>query len=433
MKTLKSVLALGVATVLAATCLSGCSGGGKSSGGAKGTVTWSTWGTPDELKIFEQFNKEFMQRHPDIKIKFQPVASYSDYHSKLTTQLSSKTAPDVFYVGDDRITSLVHNQTLAPIDDHLGTGESALSLKDFNHDIYRIAEMDGKTYALPNDVNPDAFWYNKVVLKQAGITEDPAQLAKEGKWTTEKFFEMVDKLKASGKEGAAFWNYWSTTDSIMISQGGKVYDDSGKYVANKDAKSVKALQDWADKFKSGELLVADEMPSGADSDTLFVTDKLGFMVQGRYTLGTIEKASRDSSDFDVVGWPTPEGTIGRNGVASSFLAVNKNAADLDAAFTFFKEFLSKEGQTLRLKDSGNALPSIKGIDEIVTDTGKPANVQSLIEMRDKGFANFPTEAGVPDLSNDISVNIMLPLYKGQKTAQQALDDTAKMVSEKAGK
>lgn len=432
MKPLKLVAAIAATSLLATGALTGCSGS-ESSSGAKGTVTWSTWGTPDELKTFEQFNKEFMERHPDIKVNFQPVASYSDYHSKLNTQLSSKTAPDVFYVGDDRITALVHNQVLAPIDDQLAREGSPLSLDDFNHDIYRIAEMDGKTYALPNDVNPDAFWYDKVALKDAGITEDPAQLAKDGKWTTDKFFEMVDKLKAAGKKGAAFWNYWSTADSIMVSQGGKVYDDAGNYVANKDEKSLKALQTWADKFKSGQLLVADEMPSGADSDTLFVTHKLGFMVQGRYTLGTVEKAGLNIDDYDVVGWPTPEGTIGRNGVASSFLAVNKNAADLNSAFTFFEEFLSKDGQTLRLKDNGNALPSIKGIDNIVTDAGKPANVQALIEMRDQGFANFPTEAGVPDLSNDISVDIMLPLYKGQKTAKEALDATAKLVSEKTGK
>lgn len=72
---------------------------------AEGSVTWSTWGNPEEL-VFEEFNKDFMERHPDIRVDFQPVASYTDYHSKLTTQLTSGTAPDVFYAGDDRIASL---------------------------------------------------------------------------------------------------------------------------------------------------------------------------------------------------------------------------------------------------------------------------------------------------------------------------------------
>jgi multiple sugar transport system substrate-binding protein len=138
-------------------------------------------------------------------------------------------------------------------------------------------------------------------------------------------------------------------------------------------------------------------------------------------------------DYDVVGWPTPDGAEGSGGVASSFLAINKEAKDADAAYTFFEEFLSKDGQTLRLKDSGNALPSISGIDSIVTDSAKPANVAALISMRDKGFANFPTEAAVPDLSNSISTDIMLPLYQGTTSAQDALDATAQLVAEQVEK
>lgn len=418
------------ACTLAVAGLGACSGGSGSTGAAAAkTVTWSTWGNPDELKVFEQFNKEFMQRHPDITVKFEPVASYADYHSKLNTQLTSKTAPDVFYVGDDRIAAMVANGVLEPLKDRISKS-STISLNDFSQDIYRVAMSDGEVYALPNDVNPDAFWYDKEALKAAGITEDPATLATEGKWTTQKFFEMVDALKNAGMSGAAFWNYWSTTSSIMVSQGGSVYDASGKYVADQNAQASEAMKAWSAKFADGSLLVADEMPSGSDADTLFVTHKLGFLVQGRYTVGTIEGAGLNMSDYDVVGWPTPEGKNGKAGVASSFLAINKAAANADAAFTFFEEFLSKDGQTLRLKDRGNALPSIKGIDSIVTESGKPAHVASLIEMRDSGFSNFPAEAAVPDLSNTIATEIMLPLYQGKMTSAEALKKAAELVAEK---
>ncbi|MFC7581658.1 ABC transporter substrate-binding protein [Schaalia naturae] len=425
--------AVAAASLLAATGMAGCSDADASGSAGASTVTWSTWGTPDELAVFQQFNTEFESRHPDITIDFQPVSSYSDYQSKLSTQLTSHTAPDVFYVGDDNIAAMVDNDVLAPLNDRLSAADSAISSDDFSEDIYRVASRDGQIYGLPNDVNPDAFWYDKTALAAAGITEDPAELAREGKWTTGAFFDMVDKLKAAGLDGAAFWNYWSTTDSIMVSQGGTVYDDSGQYVADKDQTSVDALQKWADEFASGSLIVADELPSGSDSDTLFVTHKLGFLVQGRYTVSTVEGAGLSMDDYDVVGWPTPDGAEGSGGVASSFLAINKEAKDADAAYTFFEEFLSKDGQTLRLKDSGNALPSISGIDSIVTDSAKPANVAALISMRDKGFANFPTEAAVPDLSNSISTDIMLPLYQGTTSAQDALDATAQLVAEQVEK
>ncbi|HEY0189370.1 MAG TPA: sugar ABC transporter substrate-binding protein [Cellulomonas sp.] len=419
------------AVALAACALTACSSDGSDAAGGS-TVTWSTWGTPDELTAFEEFNEEFMQRHPDITVDFQPVASYDDYQSKLTTQLTSGTAPDVFYVGDDSIAAMVSNGVLAPLSDRLSAAGSAISADDFSESIYQVAMADGEIYGLPNDVNPDALWYSKDALAAAGITQDPAELADADEWTTETFFEMTAAMQDAGLTGAAFWNYWATTASIMVSQGGTVYDDAGAYVANSDPTSVAALQEWADRFADGELAVADTLPTGGDADTLFVTGRLGFLVQGRYTVATIEGAGLDTEDFDVVRWPTADGTAAPAGVASSFLAINKDAEDADAAYTFFSEFLSADGQTLRLSDNGNALPSISGIDDIVTESGTPAHVASLIEMRDLGFTNFPTEAAVPGLSASISTDIMLPLYQGKTTAQEALDQTAALVAEKTG-
>lgn len=426
-------LAAGALAVLTSVSLVAACGAGSGSASHTASVTWSTWGTPDELKVFEQFNKDFMARHPDIKVNFQPVPSYDDYHAKLNTQLTSHTAPDVFYVGDDHVAELVANDVLAPLDDKLAAAGSKISAADFSKGIYRVAMKDGKVYGLPNDVNPDAFFYNKKALAAAGISQDPAKLAENDQWTTQAFFDMTGKLKAAGITGAAFWNYWATTDSIMVSQGGKVYDDNGAYVANTDKTSVAAMDQWSKAFQDGRLAVADTMPSGADGDTLLVTDKLGFSVQGRYTMATVVGAGRNPADFDVVRWPTPDGKAAPSGVASSFLVINKKAADPAAAYTFFSEFLSKEGQTARLKDKGNALPSISGIDSIVTDSAVPEHVKSLIDMRDEGFTNFPAEAAVPGLSAQISSDIMLPLYQGKTSAQDALDQTAALVAKKSGK
>lgn len=54
--------------------------------------------------------------------------------------------------------------------------------------------VNGKHYVLdferPGDVGT-VLWYNKNVLAKAGITEDPGKLALDGKWTWEKFREML--------------------------------------------------------------------------------------------------------------------------------------------------------------------------------------------------------------------------------------------------
>jgi multiple sugar transport system substrate-binding protein len=53
-------------------------------------------------------------------------------------------------------------------------------------------------------------------------------------------------------------------------------------------------------------------------------------------------------------------------------------------------------------------------------------------MRDIGFEDPATEAGVPGLSSDIS-DKMLALYQGKSSTQATLDEVAKMISDKTGK
>ncbi len=411
---------------VAASGLTACSGSG--SGGGQGKVVWSTWGSPEDLKSYDKFQAAFMEKHPDVELVFQPTPSYSEYHSKLLTQLSSSTAPDVFYIGDDRVASVIRNNVLMPIGDKLS--DTTISEDDFAANVLDIGRWEGDLYALPNDVNPDTLWYDKQALEAAGITDDPAELAENDQWTVEAFFDMTAKLAAAGLTGAVYWNYWATHDGFMTAQGGKVYDDQGKYVAHQDQASITAMEEYAKRFQTGELKLADLLPEGAGSDTLLVTHKLGFLAAGRYTIGAIRGAGVDETLYDIVRWPSIDGTAKPTGVAASYLAINAKTADPEAALKFFSSFLDADGQKLRLEGAGNAVPSIKGADNIVLDEGYPAHAQTMLDMRDMGYSNFATEAAVPDLSNQISVEYMQPLYEGKSDAKSTLEAIAQLVEEK---
>ncbi|MBS1896794.1 MAG: sugar ABC transporter substrate-binding protein [Actinobacteria bacterium] len=405
--------------------LAACSGGGGASAGGKTTLVWSTWGSADELKRYQDFDKEFMKKHPDITVKLQPVAGYDDYHSKLLAQLTSKTAPDVFYVGDDMIGQFVGSNRLMPVKALMDGPKSQSKLDDFSPGLFGAAEKDGEIYAAPNDSNPDVFWYDKEALKAAGITDDPATLAAEGKWTTAAYLDMNKKLKDAGLTGTMFWNYWATQWSWLSSQGVDApYDESGKFVANKNPDAVKALDQFGSLFQDKTFVVADTLPEGAGADSVFVSHKAGFFVQGRYTIGTVEAAGVKDS-YDIAPWPTPDGKAAPTGVATSFLAINKNTKVKDAAFTFWTEFLSAEGQTFRLQGGGNAVPSIKGADKVVLD-GYPAHAQTFLDMRDIGFVNYATEAKLPGIRSGIG-DQFLALYNGKQDAQATLDAVGKLV------
>lgn len=423
----RKLAAVSAVAILAAT-MTACSGSGGSSGTT--TIKWSTWGTPEELTRYKQFDTEFMKQHPDIKVVLQPVADYGDYHTKLLAELTSGTAPDVFYIGDDKIGQFVSSNVLMPLTSLMNSSASKTKPADFAQGLFGATKEGSEIYAAPNDSNPDTLWYDKAALKAAGITEDPATLAENGKWTTDAYLQMNKKLKDAGLTGSMFWNYWSTHWSWISSQGGKAFDSSGKFVANTDPTSVKAVDVLAKNFQNKTFVVADTLPQGAGADSVFVTHKAGFFIQGRYTIGTV-KAAGDPQNYDIVRWPTPDGTAKPTGVAVSYLAINAKTKNKDAAFTFWTNFLSAQGQTLRLKGGGNAVPSIKGADKVVLD-GYPAHAQTMLDMRDIGFEDYATEAKVPGLSGDIS-DKMLALYQGKTSTQATLDEVATMIKDKTGK
>ena len=163
---------------------------------------------------------------------------------------------------------------------------------------------------------------------------------------------------------------------------------------------------------------------------MLVTHKLGFFAAGRYTIAAIRGAGVDETLYDIVRWPSVDGTAKPTGVAASYLAINAKTADPEAALKFFTAFLDADGQKLRLEGAGNAVPSINGADDIVLSEGYPAHAQTMLDMRDLGYSNFPTEAAVPDLSNQISVEYMQPLYEGKSDAKSTLEAVAKLVEEK---
>jgi len=425
---MRYIIAIGAASALAVG-MAGCSGGGGSGSSSK-TVVFSTWGSADELKRFKEFDADFMKRHPDITVKLQPVADYGDYHSKLLAQLASNTAPDVFYVGDDKIGQFVASGRLMDMTTLMNSSASRSKPDDFFPGLFGAAVKDDKYYAAPNDANPDVMWFDLAALKKAGITENPADLAAKGEWTTSTYLQMNDKLKAAGLTGSIFWNYWSTHYSWISSQGGVAYDTSGTFVGNTDATTEAAVGQLGDYFQKGKFVAADTLPEGAGADSMFVTHKVGFYIEGRYGIATA-KQSGSPEDYDIAPWPTPDGKPAPTGVATSYLAMNKATKSKDAAFTFWTEWLSAEGQTFRLANAGNAVPSIKGADKVVLEGGYPAHAQTFLDMRNVGFEDYASEARVPNLSTDIC-DVYLKLYQGKATAKDTLDQSAALIKSKTG-
>ncbi|GII83367.1 ABC transporter substrate-binding protein [Sphaerisporangium siamense] len=424
MKRAIALLALMATTAATAAC-SGSGGGAAPGAAGDGQVVlrWSTWGTADDIKLYEGFTRDFEKRHPNIKLKLESVSDYADYHPKLFTQLTSKTAPDVFFVGDDNIGKFVSSGVLTPLEGLLAGPDSKSRPEDFFEGIYGGAKKDGRIYGVPNDTNPEVLWFDKKALKEAGIGENPADLYAAGQWTMDKYLDMNAELKAAGKAGSIFWNWYGSTYSVINGFGGKVWD-GGRFVATTDAGARKALQTLAKGYQDKTFLSADVLPESNSASTRFLKHDAGFYAGGRWVIDSLRKGG-ELDDYDIVPFPSPDGKPMPGAVAASYMAINKDARNPKEAFTFLTEFVSKEGQLLRLK-GGGAVPSIKGAEQVVLD-GYPQHAQTFLDVRDTGFANYPDEVAVPGLTAAINDELLkvwtgkVPFDQGMTELQKAVD------------
>jgi multiple sugar transport system substrate-binding protein len=426
----RALAVLGILAVATTAC-SGSGGGnvpGMSSGSGPVTIRWSTWGSAEDIKLYEKFTEDFEKRHPDIKLKLEPVAKYEDYHPKLLAQLTSKTAPDVFFVGDDNIGKFVSAGVLTPLNDKLAGPSSKSRTEDFFDGIYGGARKDGQIYGVPNDTNPEVLWFDKKALKDAGITEDPAALNEAGRWTMATYLDMNAKLKAAGKAGSIFWNWYGSTYSMVNGFGGKVWD-GGKFVATTDPKAREALQALAKGYQDKTFLSADLLPDSNGPSTQFLKHKAGFYAGGRWMIDSLKKGG-ELDDYDIVPFPSQTGRPMPGAVAASYLALNKDTKLPEQAFTFLTEFVSKEGQLIRLKDGG-AVPSVKGAEQVVLADGYPAHAQTFLDVRDTGFANYPEEVAVPGLTAGINEQLM-KVWTGKVGFDEGMTQLQKLVDGKLG-
>ena len=424
--------------LLLSTILQACGGGQAATNdpesGDKVKIKWASWGNPGELSRYQELTKDFNSRHTDIEAEFIPIPG--EYDQKILTQLTGGTAPDIFYAGDGLIVKLIENQSIENLTPYMEDPESQIKKEDYFEGLWGAAVRDGQTYGVTVDCNPMVLWYNKKVLSEAGITEMPADLQENGEWTWEKFQEMTDKIRETGKYGYVLDNSWNSYHSWVTSNGGQVYDDSGKFVGATDPKSVEAFKFLYDNVKTKNITFSGTLPKGQGGDAMFMSNQVGFVAAGRWYLPLFKK--NEGLEYDVVTWPTNTGNkIEPAGIATAFLVMNKASKNKEEAYRFFSEFVSAEGQRYRLQGGGNAVPSVKGVDDVVMEGNLPEHSQMFLDAREVGYSLTPFEAGVPGLGQDITSKFEALWLKDQEleTSLQGIQDMAneKIEAYKSGK
>jgi multiple sugar transport system substrate-binding protein len=322
---------LAVGSLLAA---SGCAGGssGSSDSGAV-TLSFATWhwlekGRSDRLWALME---KFMAANPGIKIEKREIAR-KDYESTLSTEFGAGGGPDVFVVPDTYYPELSESGVLAPLN------EIASSLSGKLPSAAAQFVKDGNTLALPYELSPYGFFWNKALLKEAGV---------EAPTTPEELLAAAKAVKAkTGKTGFAVRHqmneesvWWLDFSNWPFGFGG-AWSDGSKLTIDQ-AKNVEALTWFKKMYDSGAFAVGDDASTFRSK---FAQGQIAMTIDCLTCMRTVTGSGGTVQSSDVGGSLLPFSDGGGFTVVALGLGANANSKNLEATKKFVTWMYGTEAQ-----------------------------------------------------------------------------------------
>ncbi|MEI7033803.1 extracellular solute-binding protein [Streptomyces pratensis] len=327
--------ALVAALALAATaCGSDDETGTTSSGELSGTVTWwDTSSVGSEDKVFKELAEGFEKKHPKVDVKYVNVP-FGDAQNKFKNAAQAGDgAPDVIRSEVAWTPDFANLGYLAPLD-----GTPALKNQDdFLKQAVASTQYDGKTYAVPQVIDSMGIFYNKELLKKAGV-EAPADL---------------DALKAAGekiKDKTGKTALYLRGDdpyyflSFLYGEGGDLVDAGDKSVTVDNPEGVKAFKAVKDLVDSGTAKT-DASDGWENMMQSFKSGDVAMMINGPWAVADTLTGKEFEGKDNLGIAPVPAGSVAQGAPQGGHnLAVYAGSKNLDASYAFVEYMTSVDSQ-----------------------------------------------------------------------------------------
>lgn len=241
--------------------------------------------------LIKQFNKE----NPDIEIEEQ-IVEWGQYYNKLLTAIAGGTPPDI---------AIMH---LSVLPDYASRGAlhkveiSKTFLEDYVEPIIKAAYWKGELYALPIDAHPIVLYYNKKVLKSAGLMDKAGNVLIPKTWTELLTYakRVKDKTKNLGltlEVGPMLGERWWL--ALYTQLGGTFFDKkTGKINIDltKAARVYETIKKFYDAGVASKSLTYDE------GESLFQNSKSGYHINGVWAMAVYPTVKE--LEFGVTNLPS---------------------------------------------------------------------------------------------------------------------------------
>jgi multiple sugar transport system substrate-binding protein len=317
-------------------------------------ITFSAWGAPEELAVWNQIVADFEIANPNIKVNVE-VSDWTSYWDKLKTQLAANTPPDVFAMDAPLFLDYQTRGVLLNIQPYIDKNPGMLDgIYPQTLEAYKTAEG---YYGLPRDFNTIVLFYNKDMFDAAGVAYPTAD------WTWDDLRDAAKKLtkEVDGKMQYGFyfdqWDMEPGWSEALWAYGGDIISADHTQTLVGTPESRQAWQMLSD------MVFVDKSVPDANTVGQYGFDLFQAGVAAMTPIGHWAVPGYNTGGFKYDVAPMPKGPAGpATSVNSAGFVVAKDSKHPDEAFAFIQYVLSASGQT-KLAELGFACPVLKSVAE----------------------------------------------------------------------
>jgi len=397
----KRLLSLFTLTLSMGIVLAGCGGGNNNSGEAsspapsgsgqaapsggsdeKATITYSQWGTAEELQRTQELLNKFMEANPNITVKLEGK-DWGSYWDGLTANAAGGTLPDVFKTSYAYIDKYAELGIFKELDGPLA--DNGFDLTNIDESLLGLHKYDGKQVSLPIDANVIVWYYNKAIFS------DPAKNPKGAKVpslepTWDEILDIATKMtldkngKNPGEDGfdgnnIVQWGMSVSPGSTMDwflepelwSNGAKlVNDDDSLALDTPEAREV--LNFFIDATKKQINTTPAQIEGlGGQVNLALTTGKVAMNPGGNWNTTNFKEAN---IDYGTTYLPKFKET--KTVVQPAGIAISSNTKHEAAAYKLLSWLAGPEGQT-ELAKQGYSIPANKAASAAYLETAGEEN------------------------------------------------------------
>lgn len=374
---MKKLLVVGVIVAASALVLAGCTGAdsnleqgvGLAPNDLEASITYGYWNEVDVDGAVSAAIDAFNEEYPNISVEMQP-APYDQYYTKLQTEASSGTLPDVFVMEPATFGLYASNGQLAPIDNLIDA--DAIDPANFPEPLVAQFELDGHSYAVPNDIQPTSMALNTALFAEAGV-DLPSD-----DWTWKDYeriaAEITAALGSQGVYGTSFELYGQFSWYATIAAAGGSVISADHTTSEWDSAAA----------REGVQLLADLVAAGSAPTVQQTAETPGFQWFGSgrsamypaSTLLAIIATEQVGDNLKVI--PMPKGAVQATVASSLTNVVSAKSANLQAAQAFQAFLASKEAQEI-YGQKGVNMPAHAGTQQSWADTRPNLDLQGFLD------------------------------------------------------